>query len=77
MAVIGMGEAARRLGMTTPNAALRALRAAGVPLVAISTRANVVEEADLAAFIAQRPPGYKGRGRPPGAKNKPKEGNSG
>lgn len=69
--MIGMAEAGKRMGMTS-NAARLSLMNAGVPLAAISARLSMVDEADLAAYIASRPAGYKGRGRPPGARNKPK-----
>ena len=72
MGLIGMKEAALRIGIG-PNAARLALMNAGVPLVVISVRSFAVDEEDLAAYIASRPSGYKGRGRPPGAKNKPKD----
>lgn len=55
------------------RSAKRALKNANVPLVAINERALAVEETDLDAFLATRPDGYTGRGRPPGAKNKPKD----
>lgn len=65
MGLIGMSEAAVRLGLSGSVAALRALRAAGVPLVTIHARAFAVEESDLAPLIAKRA-GYSGRGRPEG-----------
>ncbi len=58
--------------MTRPGVR-RALQGAGVAFVEINPKAFAVEEADLEAFLAKRPEGYTGRGRPPGAKNKPKE----
>lgn len=57
-----MGEAAKRLGVTS-NSARRALQQAGVPLVAISSRAYVVDEVDLQAFI-ERVGGQRSKGRP-------------
>jgi hypothetical protein len=68
MGTIGMSEAARRMGVA-PNSARRSLQNAGVPLIVISARAYAVDEEVLAAFLKTRPE-YKGRGRPPGAKNK-------
>ncbi len=59
-----MPEAARRLGYTTTNSALRALQNGGVPLVRINARAWAVEETDLQEFMSQRE-GYTGTGRPP------------
>ena len=65
-----MREAARRMGVK-PNSARIALLNAGVLLVTISARSFAVDEADLASFIERR--GISpGRGRPKGAKNKPK-----
>lgn len=66
-----MPEAGRRLGLSS-RSAKRALREAGITLHHINARALAVEESDLEALIAKRQ-GYTGRGRPPGAKNKPKE----
>ena len=71
MGIVGMREAGERIGVK-PNAARVALLNAGVPLITISARSFAVDEDELAAFIAKRPEGYKGRGRPAGVKNKPK-----
>jgi hypothetical protein len=60
--VIGMPEAARRLGVARTSA-IRALTNAGVPLVRINQKALAVEETDLEAFVAGRA-AYGGRGRP-------------
>lgn len=60
--LIGMPEAARRLGVSSTSAR-RALLNAGVPLVHINARALAVSERDLAALVASRA-GYAGRGRP-------------
>jgi hypothetical protein len=72
MTMIGMKEAAQRMGVRRTSA-LRALRAAGVPITEISVRAFAVELSAFEAFMATRPP-IEGPGRPKGAKNKPKEG---
>ena len=71
MALIGMGEAGRRLGVTS-NSARRALQNANVPLVKISDRVHAIEETDLEAFVKKRGES-PGTGRPKGAKNKPKD----
>ena len=63
MAEIGMGEAAKRLNMTSHLGARRALLRAGITLRPISTRAYVVDEADLERYIAEHGVS-KGRGRP-------------
>ena len=70
MVLIGIAEAARRSGVTV-DGMRRGLKDAGVTLVAISPRAFAVEETDLAAFLASRPAGYKGRGRPARPKLEP------
>ncbi len=71
MTLIGMPDAAERAGMTRAGVRL-ALINAGVELVKINANALAVEEKDLLNFIAKR--GHSpGRGRPQGAKNKPKE----
>ena len=69
MALIGVVEAGGRAGMTREGIR-RALQTGGVQLVRIGARTLAVEEANLEAFLSERPAGYKGRGRPPGAKNK-------
>ena len=67
-----MPEAAARAGMAR-NTVKRALETAGVTLHRINRRAFAVDEADLDAFLAARAArGYLGRGRPRGAKNRPK-----
>jgi hypothetical protein len=71
MTLIGMPDVAKRMGVSVKSAK-RTLKNAQVPLVAINSRALAVEEDDLAAFLAERS-GYAGRGRPGGARNKPKE----
>ena len=53
MTLIGMGEAGKRLGVTS-NSARRALQNAGIPLTVISTRSYAVEEADLQILIDKR-----------------------
>jgi hypothetical protein len=63
MAEIGMGEAAKRLNMSTQMSARRALTRAGITLRPISTRAYVVDEADLERYIAEHGTST-GRGRP-------------
>lgn len=64
MALIGMPEAARRLGVH-PDAAKRTLVNAGVALVQINAKAYAVEEAAVARLIAEREArGIRGRGRP-------------
>jgi hypothetical protein len=50
MALIGMGEAAKRLHITT-NSARRALQNAHVPLTMISNRCYTVDESDLETFM--------------------------
>lgn len=68
-----MPEAARRAGVT-PTSIKRALANASVPLIRINAKAIAVEDSDLEAFMACRQrQGYLGKGRPRGAKNKPKE----
>lgn len=67
MALIGMGEAARRAGVSQASAIRTGLINAGVPLVRISPRAYVVEESDLAAYVEARG-GTLRPGRPKGAK---------
>jgi hypothetical protein len=54
MALIGMGEAAKRAKVSGTNAIRIALVNAKVPLVRISDRAFAVEESDLRAFIDAR-----------------------
>ena len=71
MSLIGMPEAGRRAGMT-PSGIRVALMNAGIALTRINEKAIAVDEADLAAFVARRGES-PGRGRPQGAKNKPKE----
>lgn len=67
MELLGMPEAARRMGVSTLSAR-RALLNAGVPLIKINERAYAIKEEDLTAFIAARQAvGYSGRGRPRGA----------
>ena len=67
-----MPEAARRAGVT-PTSIRRALANADVPLTQINAKAIAVEASDLDAFMARRQSeGYAGKGRPRGAKNKPK-----
>jgi hypothetical protein len=63
MALLGMPDAAKRIGVSSGNTARRALQNAGVPLVEINKRAMAVEESDLEAFIEARA-GYSGFGRP-------------
>lgn len=75
MGLIGIAEAARRAGMTTDGIRL-GLRNAAIEIIELSPRAYAVDEDALAAWIASRPVGYR-RGRPPGAKNKPKVGEDG
>ena len=60
--MIGMGEAGKRMGVTS-NSARRALQNAGVSLVPISTRAYVVDENDLETYMRARA-GNRSRGRP-------------
>lgn len=56
------------------SSALRALKEAGVPLIAINQNAMAVDEADLQSFLAARAAvGYKGRGRPRKVPEKPLE----
>jgi hypothetical protein len=62
MVFLGMGEAAKRIGVTA-NSARRALQNACIPLTPISSRAYVVEESVLADFIVSRG-GRVGKGRP-------------
>jgi len=70
MTLIGMPEAARRAGMT-PDGIRRALMNAGVRLTRINAKAVAVDESALADFVRGR--GVSpGRGRPLGAKNRPK-----
>lgn len=52
--LIGMTEAAKRLGVTTRQGALKALRNGGVPVVEFHPRAYGVEETDLNAFLPRR-----------------------
>ena len=66
-----MPEAGRRAGMT-PDGVRRSLMNAGVNLIRINAKAIAVDEADLAAFVEKRGES-PGRGRPQGAKNRPKE----
>jgi hypothetical protein len=51
MPLIKMAAAARRAHMGSLNAARRALRAAGIPIVTISPGEYAVEEADLERFL--------------------------
>ena len=53
MGLIGMGEAARRIGVR-PNSARRSLQNAGVPLVEISSRSYAVDEEAFEAFVKAR-----------------------
>ncbi len=71
MALIGMPEAGRRLGVSG-DSAKRSLENAGVPLVRINAKAWAVEEKDLESFSKGRS-GYAGRGRPSGSKNRLKQ----
>lgn len=71
MALIGMPDAGRRLGVA-PDSARRALVNAAVPLVRINARAWAVDESDLQVFINRRA-GYKGRGRPRHRQPNPEE----
>lgn len=71
MTLIGMPEAARRIGASR-SSIKRTLDNAGVPLIAINGKAFAVDEGDLAGFLSARPANYK-LGRPRGSKNKPKE----
>ncbi len=72
MGIIGMTEAGKRIGVSR-QMARRVLVSAEVPLVYLSASFLGVEEADLEAFISQRKETYRGPGRPPGSKNKPKK----
>ena len=54
MALIGMSEAARRMGLSNATSARRSLQNAGVRLEAIHARAFAVEESDLEAYIQKR-----------------------
>ena len=69
MALIGMTEAGKRVGMTG-RGTKTSLVNASVPMVKLSPRFFAVEEADFEVFLAGRPANYKGRGRPVGSKNK-------
>jgi hypothetical protein len=71
MSLIGMPEAGRRAGMTS-DGIRRALMNAGASLIRINEKAIAVDERDLAAFVEKRGES-PGRGRPLGAKNRPKE----
>ena len=70
MSLIGMPEAGRRAGMTA-DGVRRSLMNAGISLTRINEKAIAVDEAELAAFVKNRGES-PGRGRPLGAKNKPK-----
>ena len=59
--LIGMSEAAKRLGLGSTTAVRELLKRNSVPLVEIHARAYAVEESDLEAFMKVR----RGRGRPP------------
>jgi hypothetical protein len=72
MALIGMPAVAIKMGISF-RSAKRALKNADVPLVVINARALAVEDTELASFLAKRPANYSGRGRPQGARNKPKD----
>lgn len=64
MALIGLSEAAKRLGVHAKSAQ-RTLEEAGVPLVRIHARAFAVEEANLERVIQDRAArGINGPGRP-------------
>lgn len=54
MSLIKMGTAARRARMGSTTAISRALRAAGVPLTALSPGVFAVEEEDLNRFLRAR-----------------------
>jgi len=58
--LIGMSEAAKRLGLSGATPARVLLQRNQVPLVDIHARAYAVEVADLEAFMRRRRP----RGRP-------------
>lgn len=53
MTLIGIKNAAERMGVTITGARIALLRD-GVPLTAIAGNAYAVDESDLAAYIAQR-----------------------
>ena len=63
MGLIGMTEAARRMGVKNNVSALRALRNAGVPLQRVMEKAMGVEESDLAVYLAKVGEN-RGKGRP-------------
>jgi hypothetical protein len=72
MELLGMPEAARRMGVSTLSAR-RALLNAGVPLIRVNERAYAVTAENFAAFLAARQAvGYKGRGRPSKVAAEPK-----
>ncbi len=66
--VIGMTDAAKRLGLTDRATALRLLKRHEAPLIRIHNRAWAIDETDLEKVMQNR----KKRGRKPGSKNKPK-----
>lgn len=71
MALIGMPDAGKELGISPTNAK-RTLESAGIALVQINGKAWAVEEKDLQAFksvFRKRMKGYSGRGRPKEPKN--------
>lgn len=61
--LVGMPDAAKRLGLSNGDSARRALRNAGIPLVQINQKAFAVDEDALAAFVQKRAE-YRGMGRP-------------
>lgn len=69
MTLIGMPEAAARLGYSDGDSVKRALENAGYPLVKINARAWAVEGKHVEAFKAARGT-VVSPGRPKGARNK-------
>lgn len=72
MALIKMGQAARRAAVGSTNTIRRALQAAGIPLVTLSPGAYAVEEADLDRFLQERKEA-KAAGVPDAAAKAPKK----
>jgi len=68
MTMIGMKEAAERMGVKRTSA-LRALRNAGLTITTLGARFVAVERAAFEAFMVNRPQ-INGQGRPKGSKNR-------
>jgi len=78
MALLKMGQAARRAGAGSASTIRRALQGAGIPILGASSASPEVEEEDLDRFLRehpdwkseQKPSGEAGQG---GGKGKPKK----